>query len=63
MNPYEETLQACLTRLCSSRVSNNGTLVIASATANDEGSYLCKVNNGVGDGISKLISVEVNGMS
>ena len=40
---------------------DNGTLVIEKSNANDEGQYLCKARNGVGDGISKLAEVTING--
>ena len=43
------------------RILRNGTLVINKSKAKDEGQYLCKAQNGVGEGISKLAEVTVNG--
>ena len=39
----------------------NGTLSISAATADNEGNYLCKADNGVGEAISKLAHVGING--
>ena len=44
------------------RILGNGTLMILKSRAEDEGQYLCKADNGVGGGISKLAQVTVNGM-
>nr|XP_042896210.1 Down syndrome cell adhesion molecule-like protein Dscam2 isoform X1 [Parasteatoda tepidariorum] len=38
---------------------NNGTLVISDAEENDAGAYLCQANNGIGAGLSKIISLQV----
>ena len=43
------------------RVYPNGTLSISAATADNEGNYLCKADNGVGEAISKLAHVGING--
>ena len=43
------------------RVFPNGTLSISAATADNEGNYLCKADNGVGEAISKLAHVGING--
>ena len=42
-------------------ILGNGTLVINKSKATDEGQYLCKAKNGVGEGISKLAEVVING--
>ena len=39
----------------------NGTLIIKKSVAEDEGQYLCQAQNGVGEGISKLAEVIING--
>ncbi|GIY73463.1 down syndrome cell adhesion molecule-like protein Dscam2 [Caerostris darwini] len=38
---------------------NNGTLVISDAEENDAGAYLCQANNGIGAGLSKIVSLQV----
>ena len=45
------------------RVMANGTLLIEKSSANDEGHYLCKADNGVAHGstLSKLAEIKVNG--
>ena len=35
--------------------------MVNKSKATDEGQYLCKAQNGVGEGISKLAEVTVNG--
>ena len=45
------------------RIYENGSLLIDKTKAEDEGQYLCKVQNGVGEGISKLAEVTINGKS
>ena len=45
------------------RIYENGSLLIEKSKAEDEGQYLCKVQNGVGEGISKLAEVTINGKS
>ncbi|GFY16537.1 down syndrome cell adhesion molecule [Trichonephila clavipes] len=40
---------------------NNGTLVISDAEENDAGAYLCQANNGIGAGLSKIVSLQVLG--
>jgi hypothetical protein len=42
---------------------SNGTLLIEKSEAENEGRYLCKAENGVGEPISKLAKVDINGMS
>jgi hypothetical protein len=39
----------------------NGSLVIQSVVPNDEGYYLCRATNGIGTGLSKVVSLAVNG--
>lgn len=39
----------------------NGSLWTASAGPQDEGHYLCRANNGIGSGLSKVIYVSVHG--
>lgn len=39
----------------------NGSLWTAAAEPLDEGHYLCRANNGIGSGLSKVIYVSVNG--
>ena len=43
------------------RIYENGSLLIDKSNAEDEGQYLCKAQNGVGEGISKLAEVTING--
>lgn len=43
------------------RILRNGTLVINESKSTDEGQYLCKAKNGVGEGMSKLAEVTING--
>ncbi|XP_035206928.1 Down syndrome cell adhesion molecule-like isoform X2 [Stegodyphus dumicola] len=38
---------------------NNGTLVLSDAEENDAGAYLCQANNGIGAGLSKIVSLQV----
>ena len=45
------------------RIYANGSLLIDKSNAEDEGQYLCKARNGVGEGISKLAEVTINGKS
>ena len=45
------------------RTYENGSLLIDKSNAEDEGQYLCKAQNGVGEGISKLAEVTINGKS
>ena len=42
-------------------ILRNGTLIIDKSVAKDEGQYLCQARNGVGEGISKLAEVTING--
>lgn len=39
----------------------NGSLVIQSVGPKDEGYYLCRAANGIGPGLSKVVSLAVNG--
>ncbi|XP_049839470.1 Down syndrome cell adhesion molecule-like protein Dscam2 [Schistocerca gregaria] len=41
-------------------VMTNGTLSIPSASAEDEGFYLCRADNGIGAGLSKVVEIAVN---
>ncbi|XP_047109675.1 Down syndrome cell adhesion molecule-like protein Dscam2 [Schistocerca piceifrons] len=41
-------------------VMANGTLSILSASAEDEGFYLCRADNGIGAGLSKVVEIAVN---
>lgn len=43
-------------------VASNGSLVVVGARSEDEGKYLCEATNGVGGGLSSLITLTVNGM-
>ncbi|KFM81636.1 Down syndrome cell adhesion molecule-like protein Dscam2, partial [Stegodyphus mimosarum] len=38
---------------------NNGTLVLSDVEENDAGSYLCQASNGIGAGLSKIITLQV----
>ncbi|TRY70745.1 hypothetical protein TCAL_04830 [Tigriopus californicus] len=42
------------------RVHPNGTLMLSDATAENEGKYLCKADNGVGEPVSKLAELTIN---
>lgn len=39
----------------------NGTLLMSSTVASNEGRFLCRADNGVGEPISKLVQVTING--
>ena len=41
---------------------NNGTMVLSDAEEADAGAYLCQANNGIGAGLSKIVSLQVLGM-
>jgi hypothetical protein len=41
--------------------SENGSLLIHSATEKDEGYYLCEAHNGIGAGLSAVVFLLVNG--
>lgn len=43
------------------RVFQNGSLAISSVARADGANYLCQVTNGIGSGLSKVISLTVNG--
>ncbi|XP_071527560.1 cell adhesion molecule Dscam2-like isoform X6 [Panulirus ornatus] len=43
-----------------SRTWSNGTLLVAGATEEAEGSYLCEATNGVGAGLSAIINLQVH---
>lgn len=53
-----------LTELTDGRLTilPNGTLWTASAGPQHEGHYLCRANNSIGSGLSKVVYVSVNGM-
>ncbi|XP_042909125.1 cell adhesion molecule Dscam1 isoform X2 [Parasteatoda tepidariorum] len=38
---------------------NNGTLVLSEVEESDSGSYLCQASNGIGAGLSKIITIKV----
>ena len=40
---------------------SNGTLTISRADKSHEGRYLCEASNGIAAGVSKLVSINVNG--
>ncbi len=40
---------------------SNGTLLMEKSVAANEGRYLCRAENGVGEAISKLAQVNING--
>lgn len=42
-------------------VLGNGSLSIAPAARHHEGQYMCRAENGIGRGLSKIINVSVNG--
>jgi hypothetical protein len=42
-------------------LTSNGSLVIQSVGPKDEGYYLCRATNGIGSGLSKVVSLAVNG--
>lgn len=39
----------------------NGTLAVGRAERRHEGRYLCEADNGVGAGLSKVVTLSVNG--
>jgi hypothetical protein len=41
--------------------TSNGSLVIQSVGPKDEGYYVCRATNGIGSGLSKVVSLAVNG--
>lgn len=43
-------------------VMSNGSLIIPAASTYNEGQYLCKAENGIGTGLSKMIHITVNGI-
>lgn len=42
-------------------VLQNGSLSISPAARHHEGQYMCRAENGIGRGLSKIIVVSVNG--
>lgn len=42
-------------------VLSNGSLSISPAAHHHEGQYMCRAENGIGRGLSKIITVSVNG--
>lgn len=57
-NDYQPLLDGSDGRLT---ILPNGSLWTASAGPQDEGHYLCRANNGIGSGLSKVIYVSVHG--
>lgn len=57
-NDYQPLLDGSDGRLT---ILPNGSLWTASAGPQDEGYYLCRANNGIGSGLSKVIYVSVHG--
>jgi len=56
------TLGLCLFgRLHLLRILANGTLILWNLAASDEGGYLCKASNGVGEPVSKIAEILVDG--
>lgn len=45
----------------SSGVLVNGSLVIESVRQEDQGQYLCEAGNGIGEGLSSVVTLTVNG--
>ena len=45
------------------RVFQNGSLAVMDVDKSDAGSYLCQVANGIGSGLSKVVTLSVNGTS
>lgn len=58
---HSQQCSYCVKMLFYFSILSNGTLVINKSKAKDEGQYLCKAKNGVGEGISKLAEVTING--
>lgn len=42
-------------------IANNGSLIIRQADKHQAGHYRCSVENGIGSGLNKIISLKVNG--
>lgn len=57
-NDYQQLGEGLDSRIM---IMPNGSLWTASAGPQDEGHYLCRANNGIGSGLSKVIYVSVNG--
>lgn len=43
------------------RVFQNGSLAVNNVQRNDAASFLCQVSNGIGPGLSKVVTLTVNG--
>ncbi|XP_034948275.1 Down syndrome cell adhesion molecule-like protein Dscam2 isoform X1 [Chelonus insularis] len=56
-NDYQQLEESLDSRIM---ILPNGSLWTASAGPQDEGHYLCRANNGIGSGLSKVIYVSVN---
>ena len=44
-------------------INENGTLKITEVTETDDGYYLCRADNGIGHGLSKIIYLTILGES
>lgn len=42
-------------------VQANGSLLLESVRQDDQGQYLCEASNGIGEGLSSVITLTVNG--
>lgn len=42
-------------------LADNGSLIISDVKADDAGKYECQASNGIGNGLSKLVSLSVHG--
>lgn len=42
-------------------ILSNGSLLVKSARLEDDGYYLCQIDNGIGPGISETVLLDVNG--
>ena len=42
-------------------INENGTITIVEVTESDDGFYLCRADNGIGHGLSKIINLKVLG--
>lgn len=47
----------------STGVQLNGSLILDSVRQEDQGQYLCEASNGIGEGLSSVVTLTVNGTS